>query len=104
MSQEDYRSTMLIPLTPLRKFKKRAEHLRVSALHFARAILVLALDNGTLPAEPPEMDSEEEKLPFPFALDPDLVERLGGRERARELLRWAIVEGLDQSPLAAPEE
>lgn len=40
----------------------------------------------------------------PFRLDEDVVERLGGKERARDYVRWAIVEGLDKSPLAPPEE
>lgn len=102
MVEKEYRSSALIPVKPLRLFKLRARQLDMPALQLAKAVLTLAFEAGCLPDVPGVGDEGEEKAVFPFALPGELVVQLGGKDRARDLLRWAIVEGLDKSPLAPP--
>lgn len=97
-----YNSSTLVPSESLDRFKRRAAALRVGTLSLAKQVLALAEEGGYLPDSLESQDEGKGEARFRFALPADFVRELGGEDRARELLRWAIVEGLDKSPLAPP--
>lgn len=99
-----YRSSISVPSEALARFKKRAQDLYLANLSLAKEIVALAREKGELPERLESADGSGTMSSFPFVLHEDLVEKWGGEERVRELLRWAIVEGLELSPLAPPKD
>lgn len=102
MSVDKYKSSVQVPVSGLISIRERAEALQCDQLQLVRIIMALNLESGTLPGCVSDINTDEIKAPFPFALSSDFVEALGGRDKARDYVRWAIVEGLDKSPLAPP--
>lgn len=99
MSRNQYQSSVQVPASAMQRFHDRAKELWCSKIQLARIMLALAIEQGQLPSRVPSLEeSDEVRVNFPFKLDSDLVDALGGEEQARDLLRWVIMEGLDQSP------
>lgn len=99
-----YKSSTAIPSEAFERFSQRASVLQIGVLSLAKQILALAKEAGELPQRVDPLKPGGKTSSFKFSLSSDFVEGLGGEERARELLRWAIVEGLELSPLAPPKD
>lgn len=100
MVAEKYRSTLGVSTSKFSAFKKRADELHMDALQLARLIVVLALENNMdrslLTCEdPPGM-----KTPLGISMDYEIVKELGGREQARNAIKWAVYEGYKHIGLA----
>lgn len=102
--EDSYKSSISVPTFPLESFKERAQALRVDPLQLARLIVTWSLERGSLPEDLslPEHLAAGSRSTLAFQVDGEFVEQIGGRRRFRDALRWAIVEGLDLSPLAPP--
>ena len=99
---KDYKSNVFAPIEDIKRVKVRAKSLRIAASQLARLVLVLAIERGDLPESVPDIPQDVDKMNFPFVLDSEIIKILGGRDRARDYVRWAVMEGLDKSLLSTP--
>ena len=98
--EKEYRSTAYVPLEDAKRTKARAQELGVPSSQIPRLILTIAIEQGSLPKDPPSLPEEVDRSVFAFALSKETVKALGGEERARDYVRWVVMEGLWESPLA----